>query len=122
MPFFNFFAQIRDIFTLVFCIISSILLIIFNDNDPGYPFRTVAFNTIGKVGKIVQESTAYFRLTSKVEKLREENAKLSYEISQLEDALLENIRLKKLLNFRDNTDFNLIPAEVIGQNPLSILK
>ena len=121
MPIFNFFLQIRDIFILAVCILCSFLLLIFNDQDPEMPFRSIAYNTIGNVGNVLQETGAYFRLTEKVKELNKENAELAFKNTQLQDALLENIRLRKLLEFKENNSFELIPAEVIGENPLSIL-
>ncbi len=121
MPAFNFFLQIRDIFILAVCILCSFLLLVFNDKDPEMPFRSIAYNTVGKVGNVLQETGAYFRLTQKVNELNKENAELAYKNTQLQDALLENIRLRKLLEFKESTSFELIPAEVIGENPLSIL-
>ena len=53
--------------------------------------------------------------------LYNKNAQLSVINMQLQDALLENIRLKKLLEFKETTPFKLIPAKVIGQNPHNIL-
>jgi len=121
MPIFNFFLQIRDIFILAVCILCSFLLLIFNDQDPEMPFRSIAYNTIGNVGSVLQETGAYFRLTEKVKELNKENAALAFKNTQLQDALLENIRLRKLLEFKESNSFELIPAEVIGENPLSIL-
>ncbi len=121
MPVFKFFLQIRDIFVLAICILCSFLLLIFNDQDPEMPFRSIAYNTVGKIGNVLQETGAYFRLSDKVKKLKKQNAELSYKNTQLQDALLENIRLRKLLDFKEENSFYLIPAEVIGQNPLSIL-
>lgn len=121
MPIFRFFLQIRDVFVLAICIMSSFLLIIFNDKDPEMPFRSIAYNTIGRVGNVLQETGAYFRLTDKVKKLEKKNTELAFNNSQLQDALLENIRLRKLLEFKERKTFDLIPAEVIGQNPLNIL-
>jgi len=121
MPVFNFFLQIRDIFILAVCIFCSFLLLIFNDHDPEMPFRSIAYNTIGKVGNVLQETGAYFRLTQKVSELNKKNAELAYKNTRLQDALLENIRLRKLLEFKESNSFELIPAEVIGENPLSIL-
>jgi len=121
MPIFNFFLQIRDIFILAVCMLCSFLLLIFNDQDPEMPFRSIAYNTIGNVGNVLQETGAYFRLTEKVKELNKENAELAFKNTQLQDALLENIRLRKLLEFKESNSFELIPAEVIGENPLSIL-
>jgi len=121
MPIFNFFLQIRDIFVLAICILCSFLLLIFNDQDPDMPFRSIAYNTVGKVGSILQETGAYFRLSDKVNKLNKQNTELAYKNAQLQDALLENIRLRKLLEFKESNTFILVPAEIIGQNPLNIL-
>ena len=121
MPVFNFFLQIRDIFILAVCILCSFLLLIFNDQDPEMPFRSIAYNTVGKVGNVLQETGAYFRLSQKVNELNKKNAELAYKNTRLQDALLENIRLRKLLEFKESNSFKLIPAEVIGENPLSIL-
>lgn len=121
MPVFKFILQIRDIFVLAICILCSLLLLIFNDQDPEMPFRKIAYNTVGKVGNILQQTGAYFRLTEKVKELSKQNAKLSYQNTQIQDALLENIRLRKMLEFKEKNDYKLIPAEVIGQNPLNIL-
>lgn len=121
MPVFKFFLQIRDIFVLAICILCSLLLLIFNEQDPERHFRTIAYNTVGRVGNMLQETGAYFRLTEKVKNLNKQNTELSYHNSQLQDALLENIRLRKLLEFKESNTFNLIPAEVIGQNPINIL-
>jgi rod shape-determining protein MreC len=40
---------------------------------------------------------------------------------QAQDALLENIRLRKLLGFREKSQLQLTAAEVIGQNPHDIV-
>jgi rod shape-determining protein MreC len=121
MPIFNFLSQIRDTFILGVCILCSLLLLIFNDYDPKMPFRTIAYNTVGTVGEIIHETGAYFRLSQKVEKLNKQNTQLALKNAQLQDALLENIRLRKLLEFKEANTFELIPAEVIGQNPQNIL-
>ena len=121
MPVFKFFLQIRDVFVLAICIMCSFLLLIFNDKDPEMPFRIIAYNTVGKIGNVLQETGAYFRLADKVKKLNKQNAELAFKNTQLQDALLENIRLRKLLDFKEIKSFDLIPAEVIGQNPLNIL-
>lgn len=121
MPIFNFFLQMRDIFVLALCILLSLLMLIFNDHDPDMPFRSIAYNTVGNVGLILQQTGAYFRLSQKVKELNKQNAELAFKNTQLQDALLENIRLRKLLDFKQRNSYTLVPAEVIGENPLNIL-
>ncbi len=121
MAFLKFFLQLREILILMFCILCSTFLLIFNDNDPDAPFRIVAINLIGSIGESVQAGSDYFRLTNKVEELRKENAELALKNTQMEDAMLENIRLREMLEFKEQAIWRLVPVKVIGQNPLSIL-
>jgi len=121
MQIFNYLIKLREIFILALCILTSVLLLVINDDDPKSPFRSVAYKSIGKIGGMIQGTSSYFNLTNKVKQLNKENAELSLRTTQLQEALLENIRLKKMLDFKEKTEHWLIPSEVIGQNPLSIL-
>jgi len=116
----NLFIELRDAIVLVICILLSLLLIVLTDNDPAAPFRRVAYTAVGSLGGTIYRVGSYFRLADEISTLKQENADLSYKNIQLQDALLENIRLRKLLGFKEKSDFSLIAAEVIGQNPHSI--
>jgi len=48
--------------------------------------------------------------------LREENLRLSMELSRLREAKLENIRLRSLLGFKSRGEFTYIPARVIARD------
>jgi rod shape-determining protein MreC len=117
----NFIIEIRDAFVLVLCILLSFLLMIATDSDSGGPFRSVAMNSVGYVGQIIYRAQAYFDLSEENKILRRENTSLAYENMQLQDALLENLRLRKLLGFREKSQLHLTAAEVIGQNPHDIV-
>ena len=117
----NFIIEIRDAFVLVLCILLSFLLMITTDTDSGGPFRSVAMNSVGYFGQIIYRAQAYFDLSEENKTLRHENTNLAYENMQLQDALLENIRLRKLLGFREKSQLQLTAAEVIGQNPHDIV-
>lgn len=79
--------------------------------------RKTGLLTIGSVQSVISGAGSYFELEEKNRELRKENTQLSYEIFQLQDALLENIRLKELLQFKYEVDYDLIPAKVIGFSP-----
>lgn len=63
---------------------------------------------------------SYFALRSENNQLRKENTRLAYENYQLQDALLENIRLRKLLQLKYEVAFDFIPAKVVGFSPHDI--
>lgn len=117
----NFFIEIRDAIVLGLCILLSLLLIVTTDQDPGGPFRQITLNTVGAIGGYIFQMGSYFRLDEQNSSLRQRNTELAYKNMQMEDALLENIRLRKLLGFKDKSDFDLIAAEVIGENPHGII-
>lgn len=121
MRIFKFFTQVRDSVILAVCIILSFTLLIFNDSEQVSPVRDIAISTVGKIGEMVYQVNSYFRLSEKNQDLRKENARLAFHNAQLQDALLENIRLRQMLQFRNESELNLSAAEVIGKNPLSIL-
>jgi rod shape-determining protein MreC len=116
----NLFVEIRDAIVLFLCILISSILIITGENTPVGPFRILALKSIGEIGGFFFDIGSYFSLRDQVSELRAQNADLSYENMQMEDALLENLRLRKLLGFRDKSEFHLIPAEIIGQSPHTV--
>jgi len=116
----NLIVEVRDAIVLFICILLSSILIVTSDNAPIGPFRSLALNTIGEIGGFFFNIGSYFRLSDRISELQAENARISYENMQLKDALLENIRLRKLLGFKESSDLELIPAEIIGQSPHTV--
>lgn len=83
--------------------------------------RSTTLFTLGVFGNISESFSSYFDLRETNHKLSEENTKLAYENFQLQDALLENIRLRKLIQFKYKTQYDLLPAKVIGYSPIDIV-
>ncbi len=116
----NFFIELRDAILFVLCLLLSLLLIVITDHDPAGPFRNVAYQVVGSFGGSIFKVGSYFRLEEEISQLRQENADLALMNTNLQDALLENIRLRKLLGFKEKATIDLIAAEVVGQNPHSV--
>jgi rod shape-determining protein MreC len=113
--------EIRDAFVLILCILFSLILMISTDKNQIGSFRSVALDLVGGVGQYIYYVQSYFDLAEENKTLRNQNAELAYKYMQIEDALLENIRLRKLLGFREKSQLNLTAAEVIGENPHNIV-
>jgi len=79
--------------------------------------RSSTLFSIGFIQEKIQAVDAYFGLRSQNEALRLQNTRLAYENFRLQDALLENIRLKNLLQFKKQSAFQLIPAKIVGYSP-----
>lgn len=85
----------------------------------GVEYASLKF--FGSVQKQVDQVFAYFNLYEENSQIRKENTRLAYENYQLQDALLENIRLRKLLQFKYNVTYQLIPAKVVGYSPQDLV-
>lgn len=104
----------KEPLSLLSAIILSIALMFSNG---GEPLQTVKSWSLGGLGLILEKvsvvKTAY-GLHDENQWLRRQNAKLLIENSRLQEALLENRRLRDLLNFKEESALDLIPAKVIG--------
>src|SRR5438132_2342677 len=86
------------IFSLL--ILISTVLIFQNDNLQIRFIRAIAVSAIGIVQTGFSIIPNVFELERENKKLRENNINLSNEVSQLRESKLENIRLNKLLEFK----------------------
>ncbi len=79
--------------------------------------RFTSLVSIGAVDDVLSSIKSYFNLRSANERLRLQNTRLAVENFQLQDAVLENIRLRRLLRLKHQLDYNLVPAKVVGFSP-----
>jgi cell shape-determining protein MreC len=78
----------------------SFIFIVSSDSQIVEGMRSASLNMFGFVFEQVDDAGSYFKLNEKNSALRKENTRLAFENFQLQDALLENIRLRKLLQFK----------------------
>ncbi len=83
--------------------------------------RSSSLTAFGLIQQTLSDVNQYFELSEKNRKLRLENTRLAYENFQLQDALLENIRLHKLLDFKQNNNYHYTAARIIGFSPLNFV-
>jgi rod shape-determining protein MreC len=117
IKFLNFIGGFRDALLLAICLFLSFVLITYYDHDPGNPLRHIVYNSVGLVSGYFFKIDSYFELKPELIRLRRQNVDLASKNMQLQDAYLENIRLRKLLEFKERSSFKLIAAEVLGFNP-----
>lgn len=96
-------------------VLVSLILIFQNDNVQIRFIRAFAVSAIGVVQSGFSVIPNVFQLEKENKILRESNNTLSNEVSQLKEAKLENMRLKMLLDFKERTGCNVIPAKIIGK-------
>jgi len=96
-------------------------MIISSDTKIVEGLRSTTLFSLGLIGEFTDSISSYFYLRETNHILSEENTKLAYENFQLQDALLENIRLRKLIQFKYKTQYDFLPAKVIGYSPIDIV-
>lgn len=122
MNFFNsFLLKYREGLTVFIYLVLSFVLMTTSDRGMVRGLRHFSLQTVGRIESTVSVFRDYFALYEKNLELRRQNTLLSFKNFQLQEALLENLRLKKLLNIRYQFKYNLIPAKVIGYSPQELV-
>jgi rod shape-determining protein MreC len=108
--------NLRDYGTLFLLLAISILLII-NNNAPQTSWvRANVLNVMGIWGNWLSSISQYGSLKQENESLRNRMAELSYENSLMKEAYLENDRLRRMLDFKNKSRYDLIPASIVVRN------
>lgn len=118
---YNFILLFREYVVLSGLLLVSLTLLAFNDNVQMRhmrAFTTVAFGLVQEQLSIVPR---YIGLRSENNRLRNTLVNLTDEVSQLREARLENIRLRRLLGLNESPLYPLTGGKVVGKN-LTLLR
>jgi rod shape-determining protein MreC len=113
----HFISLFKDILLLSFYIIVSFILMLSSDSKIVEGLRSSTLLSFGFIQENIKAAGSYFDLKSINKELRRENTRLAYDNFQLQDVLLENIRLHRLLQFKYKAGFEPVPAKIIGFSP-----
>jgi len=111
----------RDYLTLVLAVLFSTILMFTNK---GRQTETVRLWTLAGFGVILEKFSVLQQLNNIHEEnqwLRRKSAELMLENSGLKEAQLENQRLRQLLDFKFESQLDLIAAKVIGKKESGFL-
>ena len=111
-----FVIEVKEYLILTLLIILSLIMIFSNDNTQIRFLRAVAISTFGTFQSGLSAIPNVFELEKENVYLREKNIKLSNEISNLKESKLENIRLTKLLNFKQNNELGVVSASIVNKS------
>ena len=120
-PIINFISHFHQSLLLALYLTLSFIFIVSSDSQIVEGMRSSSLTTFGMIQEKIDDAGAYFSLNKKNSKLRKENTRLAFENYQLQDALLENVRLRRLLQFKYEVNYKLVPAKVIGYSPQDIV-
>ena len=117
----NHLARFRESFLLFVLVIISFVFMTTTDSAIHNGLQSTNLYIFGSIQNEVSNIGNYVNLLDENIALKLENTQLTYENYTLQDALLENIRLKKLLQFKYELEAEIIPAKVIGFSPTDIV-
>ena len=106
--------QKRSFLVLLFYIALSFILMGFNDAKALRGMRLVLLQSIAMLNSIKEKFEVMQQLADENRLLRQENFRLKLTNQKLREALLENARLRRMLNFKKNYPYPLVAARVIG--------
>jgi len=81
------------------------------------PFQSAATSVSRSIGGVFQRYVSLTQVQQENEKLKRQVAELQNENHQMKEMALANVRLRSLLEFRQQLVTSMIGAEVIGQDP-----
>jgi rod shape-determining protein MreC len=125
--FFNIFFKFKEYLILVFLVLVSLVMLYQNNN---IQIKQIRSNTILAIGFFQENFSSFFNsiwiphiisISEENTMLRRNNIVLTEEISRLREASLENFRLKNLLEFKQNSKYDLKIAKVVGKS-LNLLR
>ena len=106
----------REYIVLVILVLISLIILSQNQNPNVQKVRAVAFGSFATFTSIISDIFSITDLKRENEELRETNARLMLQISKLREYGILNDELKSLVNFKDTTDFPLIPATIVSRS------
>lgn len=115
------FLNFREYVLLTGLVVLSLVLLSLNDKPQVKQLRTILTVGLGVVQEQISFIPRYIGLKAENEILRRTNVELADEASQLREARLENLRLRKMLGLKDRPDFAFAAANIVTKN-LTLLR
>ncbi len=112
---------LKEYALLSFLVVLSLVLLTLNDNAQVKSIRSIATVILGVGQDQLSFVSSYFGLRRENELLRRVNIELADQANQIREAKLENVRLRQMIGLKDQSQYPLIAAKVIGKN-LSLMR
>lgn len=114
--FFDIALDIKEYLLLSLFVVVSLILIFTNDNFQIRFLRAAAISSFGTIQSGISAIPNIFALEAENKLLRENNIKLAKELADLKEAKLENIRLTKLLSFKEKSRLTLVGGKIVNKS------
>ncbi|MFY0682947.1 MAG: rod shape-determining protein MreC [Balneola sp.] len=115
-------GEAKDYILTAFLILLSVSIAVSRNQGGIHGLRQLSAVTVSVLQAPLANIRVYRQALKTNTYLQRQNILLQDELSQLRAIELENIELRQLLAFRDSSQFNLIPALIIGKELTGINK
>lgn len=109
-------SNFKEYIVLTILLIISFILLSQNNTTGVQRVRSIAFGTFASVTTMFTDIFNVSNLKNENNELRRTNAEMMLQISKLREYGITNHELKKLLDFKDSTNFPLIPATIVSKS------
>ncbi|MFC2084378.1 rod shape-determining protein MreC [Bacteroidota bacterium] len=110
------FSSFREYLILIILLLISLSVLPLNTNSNIKHLKAYAFGSFAYLGSFLNSVTSILLGNDELLELKKLNSEMMLELNNLRVYALENDELKNLLNFKDTSDYELIPAQVISRN------
>lgn len=87
-----------------------------------FPLESIIHDSLGGIEETWRRYLFLYGLTDENKRLRETNARLSRKVFEYREAYLENIRLRKMLAFKEKLPYTAIAAGITRRDMTGIMK
>jgi rod shape-determining protein MreC len=108
------FNKVKEYLLLSLLLIISLVVLSNNSKPEVQKIKSYAFASFAVWAELID--VVFSSTDIKSNDLQIENAKLMLQVNRLREYALENSELRALLNFKNNSDYNLIASSVLSKN------
>ena len=110
----------RDRFVFSGTLLFSLLLMAFHQSPPLLFLHKTISGSTGKIQEWIFWIPRVWDVQKKNQKLIEQVGQLSLQKNRYEEVLMENRRLRHLLNFKERSGLDFVAAEIIGRGTVGV--
>jgi len=113
--------KFREYIVLVLAVLASFLIIFSNDSPEVHAFQARVVETVSFIQKPFLVFRRFGDLEEENNQLQQEIVELSLDLQKRNEIMLENLRLRRLLNFRNRSQLGLHAAKIINRGGSTIV-
>lgn len=111
----TFLNSFKEYIVLILLLILSLLIITLNENHKVKNVRLFSLGIFASFNKIILDFGNYFEDTEYVESLLKNNAQLMLQVNELRDYAYEFDEIKNQIEYKDQSNFELISAQIVSR-------